>query len=680
MRVSYEWLREYCDPPASPEALAELLRQVGIGVEGFETLVAGDTCLLTEITPNRPDWLGMLGVAREVATATRGPLREPPADRKEEGRPVEELCTVKVLDRALCPRYTARVITGVTVGPSPDWLRRRLESVGLRSVNNVVDVTNFVMWEYSQPLHAFDDDALEDRRIVVRPAQAGERITAIDGSVHDLKLHHLVIADGRRPVAIAGVMGGLDTEVSARTRTVLLESAEFDPLSVRRTCRELSLPSESSYRFERGVDPAGVARASERAAALIAEVAGGTVARGVVDRNYQPRGSLRVSLRYARIPRILGIEVTPEEVLGILTALGFRAVRRSRRQVTMVVPSWRRRDVTREIDLIEEVARVAGYDRVPTAEGVEVRLVRPGKLDTVCADVRELLVGAGFFETVNLSLLPAWAASVLSPWCSAAPIAVRNPVSAEYAYLRRSLLPSLLRAQGTNERVRRRELHLFELAPVYWPDPASRTGCREQRHLALLTTRGVLEAKGAVEEVLARLRIRADWREGAMPGFAAGRFLELWLKEERVGVLGEVAAEEVTRFDLRQPSVVGELRLEELAKEAELVGRFQPLARQPEVERELAVVVDEAVRWADVERVVRGLAIDVLAGFGPPEEPYRSAQIGRGKKSLTFSLVFRCPMRTLSSEEVAEAVERIVGALGEELGARLRAEDAQGEG
>jgi phenylalanyl-tRNA synthetase beta chain len=679
MRVSYEWLRQYCDPPGSPEALGELLRQVGIGVEGYEALVSGDTCLVTEITPNRSDWLGMLGVAREVATVTRGPLREPTPLPKEAGTPVQELCAVEVIDRKLCPRYTARVITGVTVGPSPDWLRRRLESVGLRAVNNVVDVTNFVMWEYAQPLHAFDGDRLEGRRIVVRPARAGERITAIDGSVHDLKPHHLVIADARRPVAIAGVMGGLDTEVTERTRTVLLESAEFDPLSVRQTTRELALPSESSYRFERGVDPAGVARASQRAAALIAEVAGGTVAAGVVDRNYQPKGSPRVSLRYARIARILGIEVAAEEVLGILTALGFKAARRSGRQVTVVVPTWRRRDVTREIDLIEEVARIVGYERMPTAERVEVRMVRPGRLDTVCADVRGLLVGAGFFETVNLSLLPEWAASVLSPWCRADPIAVRNPLSAEYAYLRRSLLPSLLRTQGANERVRQRDLQLFELAPVYWPDPASRTGCREQRHLALLATRGLLEVKGLVEEVLARLGIQADWREGAMPGFAPGRFLELWLKGERLGVLGEVASEEVRRFDLRQAPVVAELRLEELATEAELVRRFQPLARYPEVERELAVVVDEAVRWADVQRVIQGLAIDILEGFGPPEAPYRGAQVGQGRKSLTFPLTFRSPVRTLSSEEVAEAVGRIVGALAGELGAQLRVEGTETE-
>lgn len=672
MRVSYDWLRQYCDPPGSPEALAELLKQVGIGVEAMEPVGEGDTCLLTEITPNRPDWLGIIGVAREVAAATGSPLRLPQVDLQEDDPPVEEFCSVEVAERRLCPRYTARVITGVTVGPSPEWLRRRLESVGLRSINNVVDVTNFVMWECAQPLHAFDYETIEGRRIIVRRARPGERITAIDGSLCDLSAEDLVIADARRPVAIAGVMGGLETEVTGRTTTVLLESAEFDPLTVRRTARRLNLPSESSYRFERGVDPAGVAWASARAAALIAEVAGGTVARGLIDRNFQPRRTPRVTLRYQRIARLLGIEVPAEEVVRILEALGFEVARRSSRRVTVRVPTWRRRDVTREIDLIEEVARIVGYDRVPAAETVRVRLVRPGKLDEVTRAARQVMVGAGYSETVNLSLLPRWAAEVLSPWCQAEPIALRNPISEEYAYLRRSLLPSLLRVQATNERVRREDLHLFETAPVYWPAAERRTGCREERHLALLTTGGVLEAKGVLEAVLERLGLAGEWREATLEGLAEGRCLELLLEGERVGVLGEVSAELTQRFDLRRPPAVAEVRLEALAPKAQLVRRFQPLARYPEVERELAVVVDEAVRWADISRVIEALGIDILESFGPPQEPYRGPQVGPGKKSITFPLIFRSPERTLTSEEVTRRTERIVEALARELGARLR--------
>ncbi len=674
MRVSYQWLREYCEPPESPEALADLLARVGIGVEAVEPVAGGDTCLVTEITPNRPDWLGMVGVAREVAAATGGELRLPTVNLSEGDTPVEQLCSVEVAGRRLCPRYTARVITGVTVGPSPEWLRRRVESVGVRSVNNVVDVTNFVMWEWSQPLHAFDYDSLVDHRIIVRRARAGERITAIDGSDHDLTRDRLVIADARRPVAVAGVMGGLDTEVSSRTTTVLLESAEFNPLSIRTTSRDLNLPSESSYRFERGVDPAGVAWASERAAGLIAEVAGGTVASGVVDCNYQPKRVPRVTLRYERIRRILGIYVPAEEALRILSALGFEVTKKTGRRVTVRVPSWRRRDVTREIDLIEEVARIVGYDKVPTAETVRVRLVRPGKLDEVTRVAQQALVGAGFFETVNLSLLPEWTASVLSPWCSSPAIEVSNPISEEYAYLRKSLLPSLLRVQRTNERVGREELRLFEVAPVYWPDSGSRTGCRERRHLALLTTVGLLEAKGVVEVVLEALGLHGEWREAEVAGFAEGRCLELWLDGERVGVLGEVSAEEVGRFDIRRSSVVAELQLEALAERAELIRRFQPLARYPEVERELAMIVDEAVRWEDIRELVEGLEIDILEALGPPERPYRGPQVGAGKKSITFPLLFRSPERTLSSDEVTREVERIVAALRERLGARLRTE------
>ena len=677
MRVSYDWLRQYCDPPGSPQALAELLSQVGIGVEAIEPTGGGgeDTCLVTEITPNRPDWLGMIGVAREVAAAAGGELRLPEVDLREGDRPVEECCSVEVVGRRLCPRYTARVITGVTVGPSPEWLRRRVESVGLRSINNVVDVTNFVMWECSQPLHAFDYETIEGRRIVVRRARPGERITAIDGSLHDLSPQDLVIADARRPVAIAGVMGGFETEVTTRTTTVLLESAEFAPLSVRRTARRLNLPSESSYRFERGVDPAGVPWASARAAGLIAQVAGGTVARGLIDRNFQPKRTPRVTLRYERLARLLGIEVPAEEVLRILGALGFEAARRTGRRVTVRVPSWRRRDVTREIDLIEEVARIVGYDRVPAAETVRVRLVRPGKLDEVTRAARGVLVGAGYAETVNLSLLPGWAAEVLSPWCRSPAIALSNPISEEYAYLRRSLLPSLLRVEATNERLRRDDLHLFEVAPVYWPAADLRTGCREERHLALLTTGGVLEAKGVLEAVFERLGLgAAEWREAASEGLAEGRCLALWLEGERVGILGEVSAEVAQRFDLKRPAVVAEVSLEAVAPKAQLVRRFQPLARYPEVERELAAVVDESVRWADISRVIEGLEVDILERFGPPQEPYRGAQVGPGKKSITFPLIFRSAERTLTSTEVTRETERIVEALARELGASLRSD------
>ncbi len=674
MRVSYEWLSQYCDPPGSPQELAELLRQIGIGVEELEELVPGDTCLLTEITPNRPDWLGMLGVAREVATVTRGELRRPTVELVEGDTPVEELCSVEIVGRKLCPRYTARVITGVTVGPSPDWLRRRLESVGLRSVNNVVDVTNFVMWECAQPLHAFDYDSLAEHRIVVRRARSGERITAIDGSVHELTPERLVIADGRRPVAVAGVMGGLDTEVTGRTTTVLLESAEFDPVSVRDTARALDLPSDSSYRFERGVDPAGVAWASERAAALIAQVTGGTAARGLADCNYQPRRLPRVTLRYERIRRIMGVEVPADEVLGILGALGFEVARKTGRRATVRVPSWRRRDVTREIDLIEEVARIVGYDRVPTSDSVRVGLVRPAKLDEATGVVERVLVGAGYLETVSLSLLARWSADLLSPWCSQPPVRIDNALSEEYACLRRSLLPSLLRVQGTNERFRQEELRLFEVAPVYWPDPGSGTGCREERHLALLTTEGLLAAKGVVEAVLAALGLSGGWREAQVEGFTSGTGLELSIEGEPVGVLGEPSAELVERFGLRRSAALSELKLEQVAERARLVRQFAPLARYPAVERELSVVVGEGVTWGDISVVVEDLKIGLLESFGPPDEPYRGTQVGAGRKSISFPLVFRSAERTLSSDEVTAEVEGIVAALGECFGAQLRAE------
>ena len=275
-------------------------------------------------------------------------------------------------------------------------------------------------------------------------------------------------------------------------------------------------------------------------------------------------------------------------------------------------------------------------------------------------------------ETVNLSLLPRWAAEVLSPWCSEAPVRVDNPLSEEYAYLRRSLLASLLRVQGTNERIGEEELHLFEVAPVYWADPTSRTGCREERHLAVLTTGGLFEAKGFLESALESLSLEVEWREAEVEGLEGGLTLELLVGGESLGVLGEVSDAMVERFELRRPAVVSEVKLEPVAERAELIRRLSPLARYPAVERELSVVVEEAVRWGDVEAAIESLDIAILESVGPPQEPYRGAQVGAGKKSITFALVFRSTERTLSNEEATAQVSRIVATLSDRLGAQLR--------
>src|SRR5262245_39775064 len=449
MIVSWNWLKQYVLLDISVDELAHRLTMAGLNHESTND-AEGDLAIDFEVTSNRPDCLGHLGIAREAAVVLGRQVTMPEVRYRTTLPSACELTRVDVACPELCPRYTARVIQGVTIGPSPDWMKRRLATCGVAPISNVVDVTNYVLLEASQPLHAFDLDKLVERRIEVRRARAGETVVAINQKRYELQPDMCVIADGGRAVAVAGVMGGFDTEVSDRTVNLLVESAEFDPLSVRRTARALGLHSESSYRFERGIDPAGLEGASRRCCQLITELAGGTVAEGhvAVGPIVEPRQP--VVLRFSQLKRILGIEIDSATARRILTSLGLVELRHDAVMVEVRPPSWRR-DLEREIDLVEEVGRLHGYEHIPEDTEVPMTTAPRGEQERIESSIRHSLCVAGMFDAVTMSFVDERMASSFAVWTSRAPLSVEHSSRRQENILRESLVPSLLVARRLNE-------------------------------------------------------------------------------------------------------------------------------------------------------------------------------------------------------------------------------------
>jgi len=667
MKVSIDWLREYCDLELSPEELAGTLPWLGLQVEGIER-IGGDTVLELEVTANRPDLLSMIGVAREVAAATETGLLVPQFTLEEAGDKVDGLTSVAIEAPDLCLRYVARLVTGVQVAPSPPAVGARLETVGLRPVNNIVDMTNLVLMECGQPLHAFDFDKLRGRRIVVRRARPEERITVIDGGIHTLTGEMLVIADAEAPAAVAGIMGGLDTEISESTSTILIESAHFLPASIRRTSRAMGLSSDSSYRFERGVDPGGLIWAADRAAAMMADLAGGTVAKGLIDVGRPPEPERTVSLRPARTRVVLGVDIPADRQKALLGAIGFEAVAERTDTVDFRVPSFRP-DVTREIDLIEEVARTHGYDKIPFETRMRVRAVPSQKVDLVSRRVRELCAGLGYSEVSTPGFVALDRAARFAHWFPE-PGVLRNPVSREEPALRTSLVPLLLRTKRTHLNRGTPDSALFELSEVYGK-ASDRPG--ERTCLALLDDDGFASLRGALDALFDALGLagKVAYAEHADANFAAGRSTRLTLGEEPLGLAGEVTPELAGLFDLKSAPAVSELDFDLIVREATLEHRHRPLPRFPAVRRDLCVIADAGVRWADVRSRARDAAGELAESVAFLSE-YRDDQIGPARKALAFAITYRADDRTLTGEEADAATARVVEALRQQLGADLR--------
>ena len=702
MRVPYSWLKEYLPQAPPPEELQELLTMGGLEVEELqiwrspEEAALEEQVLLTSVTANRGDLLSMIGVARQAAALQGEELRLPETDLSLLGevvRDCQQACsgsfTVEIADPVGCPRYSGLLLTGVTVRPSPDWLRQRVEAAGIRAISNVVDATNYVCWELGQPMHAFDFRFLQDRHIIVRRARSGEQVMLIDESVPPLKEEDVVIADAFGAVALAGVMGGGDSQVRESTTSVLLEAAHFDPTAIRKTCLRLGMSTEASYRFERYVDPNLTLPALARAAALILEIGGGEIAGPAVDvatRDFPPR---QVSLRPARCNAILGTDLTAEQMSEYLTRLGCEV--RDGETLTVAVPSFRP-EVEREIDLIEEVAIVHGYNNIPfTVPGGLTGSARLTREQEIERRARELLRRCGLNETLGFSMLcPADLERLQCP--TDAPerqlLGLSNPQSAEAVALRTTLLPALLSACAYNQSRRVRDIALYELNRVFFPRAEGELPEEPLRVAGALTgspwTAGwnlpeecaevdFFWLKGLIEQFLRELGLGADFRPGEHPTFAPEGCAEVYAGERSVGWMGEIAPEVSAAYDLEGAIFAFELDFTVLQQMACLTRAYQPVPRLPAALRDVAVAVTDTPEFsaARLEAEIREAAGEFLERVQPFDLYSDPERLGVGKKSLAFELAFRAPDRTLTDEELEAAMARVHARL-TELGGEVR--------
>lgn len=684
MIISRNWLADYVQVPGTVDAVVERLLMAGLNHESTVP-VGDDTAVEIEVTSNRPDCLGHIGVAREVAVLFGRPLHVPDPRPLEGAAEAAGSVSVEIRSPEICPCYTARVIRGVIVGPSPAWLVDRLATVGVASVNNVVDVTNYVMLECGQPLHAFDLAKVRGGRIVVRRAVDGEPFTAINHKTYTLTAQMCVIADADRPVALAGVMGGADTEISTETTDVLLESAQFAPLPVRAAARGLILASASSYRFERGPDPAMVDWASRRAAALILELAGGTLERGAVVAGRLACAPAMVRLAAERVGEVLGVDIADARQRQILTALGFVEERGgAAHDHRWRAPTWRR-DCWREIDLIEEVARIEGYGHVPENAVIAARPIELSDRERTVRRVAEVLVGAGLCEAMTRSVVAEATAVIQSPWGDAPPLTISPPLVRGADRLRRSLLPSLLEARAGNVAVGVDDADLFEIAHGYLARPAAEAagGPVEEPLLAGVVVGGdFARAKGLCAAVLAGIGVggpdvRIEYRPIDLAPFAPGRAAEVVLargghSEERIAVVGEVAGAVANRLGLEGIVSAAEVRLDRITFAVALERPLVKPSDFPAVQRDVNLVVDEGVPWGRVEEAITAAGGAPLEGCRLTQVWQDAERLGAGKKSFVVGLTLRSRAGTLSGDEAGRIVEAIVAECGRRVGAVLR--------
>ncbi|HEV2350639.1 MAG TPA: phenylalanine--tRNA ligase subunit beta [Terriglobia bacterium] len=683
MKISLNWLKEFVDVAADPKGLQLELKALGLGAETISSF-HDDSILDLEITTNRPDCLSHSGVAREVATLHRTPLKLLQISLKESGAPATGEVSIEITAPDLCSRYCGRVIQNVQVKPSPDWLARRLEAVGQRPINNVADITNYVLMELGHPLHAFDLAFLRDKKIIVRRARPGEHLKTLDGVDRTLTADHLVIADGRLPVALAGIMGGEESEISAATRDILLESAWFEPASIRRTSKSFGMHTEASHRFERGADIESAPVALDRAAELIAELAGGTVLSGVVDVYPRPFAGREIVYRRSEIRRILGTDIPGKDAEYILRALGFK-VQSQEGGWRVAPPSWRL-DVTREVDLTEEIARVTGYDRLP-------QRVRPAP-PSVEGDTRrekelvvaEILVASGYRQIIANSMVdPAENAR----FTDLPPVVLQNPLSQEASAMRSTPVPGMLRALRWNLDRGQADLRLFELGKTYSAhrNPATHLPAEERVLTLGLTGRrrpqsvhdeaksaNFFDLKGDLENLLSAFEIRELKFEPASIAYGKpdewGRFVD---QGGTLADFGEISAAIARDYKLPESLWIAVINIERLLACPRRVLHFTPFSRFPAVERDFSIVVPDTVRYQQIDQVLQALTVEEIRRFRAADRADRSKvpTLPPGHYSLLLRVTFQSRTHTLTSGEIDTLGRQVLAAL-EALGIRLR--------
>ena len=684
MRYSFEWLKTYVSIRLTPAALAERLTMAGMEIASIRT-EGSDSILEVEITPNRPDLLSHIGLAREIAALTGGKLKLSHSALRTP-RSARSPLRISVQDRRGCPRYTGRFFDAVQVGVSPRWLREPLERLGLRSVNTVVDITNFVLLEWGQPLHVFDYDRISGGKLIVRAAKNGEKLITIDGEARTLKEGQLVIADCEKPVALAGVIGGKNSEISMNTRRVVLESAFFDPVRIRQSARSLGIATESSYRFERGVSWEGVLQASERAAALLYEVAHAKPVGPGIDLGKKPAQPKAISLNIARLHETLGASVGSKQSASFLTSLGCKVSGKG--ASLRVVPASFRRDLQQEVDLTEEIARFFGYDRIPLSlPPIQRSRLKENGTESLSRRLtialKRLLVSQGLFEAVTYSLL----SRTLQKHFSQEPaIAIQNPLSLEQELLRRSLLPRLVEVAARNFHHKAEGVSIFETGAVYETDPAGAP--RERQSLGIVMAGKTpsdwkvkarpydyFDVKGICALILETAGIRWTPREKTVSFLGKDKGPAAVVSEggEEIGYYGELALSVRRALDIESPVYVAELDLSELFQIAAPFVRHRPLSKYPLVTRDLSLIIKDGISSRTLEEAIQrtgGPFLHRAFLFDEYADPSHKV-VPKGSRSLAYRMEFLHPDRTLTQQEVDQAVQSVQKAL-TDLGAQIR--------
>lgn len=664
-------------PEAAEDGIFILESGLPLGKDIKDVLGLNETVVEFEITSNRPDCLSMVGIARETAVTLNTEFRKPVIKVNEKGDGAAGNAAVEILDPELCPRYSARVVKDVKIQPSPKWLCDRLKAAGVRPINNIVDITNYVMLEMGQPMHAFDLANLNGGRIVVRRAGDGEIMKTLDGQDRVLDSSMLVIADAEKPVAVAGVMGGADSEITDKTRTILFESANFNGISVRMTAKKLGMRTEASARFEKGLDTENVAAALDRAVQLVEELCAGTVCKGVID-CYPKKISTRIiSLRPDRINALLGTSISGKEMIDILSALEFQV---DVSAMTVEIPSFRL-DIEREADLAEEVARIYGYNKIQATllEGKAPTMGRKSWTQRVEDIIKQTMISCGLSEIYTYSFTSPKVLDLIDlPEDSELrkTVTIMNPLGEDFSMMRTTTLPEMLKVLGNNFNRRAEEAKLFEVSHVYLPKslPVNELPCEKPvLTMGMYGNLDFYDLKGVVDELFSKLGISGyeyvpvnDY-----PSFHPGRTAKMLINGKECGVIGEIHPNVARKFEASERTYVCMLDIEPLVANASVKAKYKPLPKFPAVTRDIALLVRDEVLVKQIEDVIRKKAGKILEDI-KLFDIYKGKQVPDGMKSIAYSITFRAEDRTLTDEDVNKAMQKIVEGLKNELDAQLR--------
>jgi len=683
MHVPLEWLLEYVNIDIPTKRFVELMTMSGSKVEAIHRLnneSKVEEVVEFEITSNRPDCLSMIGIAREVAATLRANLRLPEIPELSAKDDVTNQVKILVLDSELCPRYCARVIKDVNIKPSPEWMQRRLTLSGIRPVNNIVDVTNYVMLEMGQPMHAFDLDKVSGKTVLVRRAFENESIETLDGKMRILQSDTLVIADLDKAIGVAGVMGGANTEIIGDTERILLESAKFNQTSIRLTSKALGLRSDASNRFEKGIDTLLAKNAIDRAALLMQELGAGTIVDGLIDVCIESPDERVIRLDIDKINRLMGLSLSTEEIIGILNLLGIN-VKRENDIYEAKIPSFRA-DIEGNADLAEEVARIFGYDNIPlTVMGTANVRGSKTKRQQLLDSIKDILIGVNFYETVTYSFSNPRVYSSIGFDCPEEyplSIAILNPLGEDQSIMRTTLIPSILEVLSRNYSRGQQNVNIFEVSTAFLPKDIPIKELPIEKSVLAVAAYGneidFFNFKGIIELIMKKMGINDNtgYSPNFHPAFHPGRTVQIEYGGQILGIFGEIHPVVATNYGMNGLRIMtAELDLDTILNVANTIRRYTPLPRYPSIKRDIAVIADKKMPAATIEKLIRDLAGDLLSKV-ELFDIYEGAQIPHGLRSLAYSLSYRAFDRTLRDDEVNEIHFKVIEGLEKKLGVKIR--------